>query len=78
MVSFPISSITSRKYQTQEVRNASGKPMSRFQSAFQKVSPLHARVESCGSIPPVSRPIREERILKVEQGERRVCARSGL
>ena len=67
ILSFPISSITCLKYHTQEVRNASRKSISLFQSSFQNLSPLHVRVESSGRIIPFSSAIREEIILNVEQ-----------
>src|SRR5699024_3181274 len=76
IISFPISSITCRKYQTQDVRNASLKLISLFQSSFQKISPLHVLVEFSGSIIPFSKAISEEIILNVEHGGLLVSARS--
>ena len=52
--------------------------MSLFHASFQKLSPLQERTESLGSMKPFSRPIREEMILNVEQGERWRLASSGL
>ncbi|GFH93462.1 hypothetical protein IMSAGC002_04739 [Lachnospiraceae bacterium] len=74
----PISSITSRKYQTHESRKASPKSISLFHFSFQNTSPLHWRTESAGSMIPCSKAVRDEIILNVEHGERLVCASSLL
>jgi hypothetical protein len=52
--------------------------MSLFQSPFQNISPLHVRLESSGSMIPLSSATREDMILKVEQGDLRVDASSLL
>lgn len=45
------------------------KSISRFHCSFQNISLFHLRTEFYGSIIPFSKPINEEIILKVEQGD---------